>query len=198
MVPQNPSPRPNPLIFHILHHVEPLSNFSPHSPPLFQSHPLRLAVHQVDLRDRCVAGMKSRYTRESRRGSNGRPGSVWDCFMVGRLWQRLWHDLHSPKVVRYVARVTLHTTKVGEWTEKSMAPSSPPRLRFSTFVSRLISRREGTAPLRFAVSWAHFRNKILSRKRWWQIIVLYGEIILFKLWGINYFRPWVILHPRKK
>lgn len=162
-MPRNPSSRPNPLIFHILHHIEPLSNFSPHSPPLFQSHPLRLAVHQVDLRDRCVAGMKSRYTRESRRGSNGSPGSVWDCFMVGRLWQRLWHDLHSPKVVRYVARVTLHTTKVGEWTEKSMAPSSPPRLRFSTFVGRLISRREGTAPLRFAVSWAHFRNKILSR-----------------------------------
>lgn len=55
-MPRNPSSRPNPLIFHILHHVEPLSNFSPHSPPLFQSHPLRLAVHQVDLRDRCVRG----------------------------------------------------------------------------------------------------------------------------------------------
>lgn len=57
MISRNPPPpRPNPLIFHILHHVEPLSNFSPHSPPLFQSHPLRLAVHQVDLRDRCVRG----------------------------------------------------------------------------------------------------------------------------------------------
>lgn len=60
------------------------------------------------------------------------------------------------KVVRYVARVTLHTTKVGEWTEKSMASSSPLRLRFSTFVSRLISRRDLA---KAASPWVHFGLK---------------------------------------
>lgn len=125
---------PNPSIFYI--YAKTTSNFSAVLHRF--NHATRLAVYQVDLRDRCVAGIKSRYIRESRWGSNG-SGSV----RLFHGWPAVAASLARPplaKVVRYVARVTLHTTKVGEWTEKSMASSSPPRLRFSTFVSRLISR----------------------------------------------------------
>lgn len=123
------------------------------------NHATRLAVYQVDLRDRCVAGIKSRYIRESRWGSNG-SGSV----RLFHGWPAVAASLARPplaKVVRYVARVTLHTTKVGEWTEKSMASSSPPRLRFSTFVSRLISRE--LASQRRVHSRVKFQQSILLK-----------------------------------
>lgn len=155
----NPPPRPNPSIFYIYakttsSHVQLLG-----SAPPFQSR-------------HASGSLSSWFARSMRRGYQI---AIHPRISLGIKWLRigLFHgwpavaaSLARPplaKVVRYVARVTLHTTKVGEWTEKSMASSSPPRLRFSTFVSRLISRELAFASQRRVHSRVKFQQFILLK-----------------------------------